>query len=328
MNVIVSNKYQSMLETLGIDVIKSINGEFEPEEIIKTFDNFYFQRMILDVTAIKGYTDIKNIQKLSIALDMNKIILLLDDSPECNAPEYLSKLVSIGIYNFTKNTDGIMYLLNNPNTYRDVAHIQQLENQVQVVEKVVERNVFGGGESTPVTTGKTRIIGIKNVTREAGSSTLVYMMKKELARNYKVLAIEVDKRDFMFFNDKEMLTTTSMELGNIIVKNNNQEVILVDVNGSSNAESLCDEVLYLIEPSTIKLNKMMLSGSKVLNDLVDKKVILNKSLLSESDVKDFESESGLKIAFNMPPLNDHENNIVSINKLLRQLGFSRQEVAE
>ena len=119
-----------------------------------------------------------------------------------------------------------------------------------------------------------------------------------------------------------------MVLGNIIVKNNNQEVILVDVNGSSNAESLCDEVLYLIEPSTIKLNKMMLSGSKVLNDLVDKKVILNKSLLSESDVKDFESESGLKIAFNMPPLNDHENNIVSINKLLRQLGFSRQEVAE
>ena len=176
MNVIVSNKYQSMLETLGIDVIKSINGEFEPEEIIKTFDNFYFQRMILDVTAIKGYTDIKNIQKLSIALDMNKIILLLDDSPECNAPEYLSKLVSIGIYNFTKNTDGIMYLLNNPNTYRDVAHIQQLENQVQVVERVVERD----GEMPAVSASKTRIIGLRNVTKESGSSTLTYIMKKQL----------------------------------------------------------------------------------------------------------------------------------------------------
>ena len=29
MNVIVSNKYQAMLETLDIDIIKSLNGEYE-----------------------------------------------------------------------------------------------------------------------------------------------------------------------------------------------------------------------------------------------------------------------------------------------------------
>ena len=33
MNVIVSNKYQNMLATLDIDVIKTINGEFEADEI-------------------------------------------------------------------------------------------------------------------------------------------------------------------------------------------------------------------------------------------------------------------------------------------------------
>ena len=71
MNVIVSNKYQSMLETLQIDVIKSINGEFDADEIISTFQNFFFQRMILDITAIKDYKDIKNIQRLSISLDMS-----------------------------------------------------------------------------------------------------------------------------------------------------------------------------------------------------------------------------------------------------------------
>ena len=42
MNVIVSNKYQLMLENLGIDVIKSLNGEFEVDEIISTFQNFFY----------------------------------------------------------------------------------------------------------------------------------------------------------------------------------------------------------------------------------------------------------------------------------------------
>ena len=59
MNVIVSNKYQAMLETLDIDIIKNLNGEYEVDEIVKSFSNFYFQRMILDITAIKDYKDSK-----------------------------------------------------------------------------------------------------------------------------------------------------------------------------------------------------------------------------------------------------------------------------
>ena len=97
MNVIVSNKYQLMLENLGIDVIKSLNGEFEVDEIINTFQNFFYQRMILDITAIKDYKDIRNLQKLSISLAMDKVILLLDDSAESTSPSYLSKLISMGI---------------------------------------------------------------------------------------------------------------------------------------------------------------------------------------------------------------------------------------
>ena len=47
--------------------------------------------MILDITAIKNYKDIKNLQKLSISLDMDKVILVLDDSPNSLSPDYLSK---------------------------------------------------------------------------------------------------------------------------------------------------------------------------------------------------------------------------------------------
>ena len=95
MNVIVANKYQSMLEELDVDVIKRLDGEFEVDELVRQFENFFFQRMILDITAIKNYKDIKNLQRLSISLDMDKVILLLDDSPDSTSSEYLSKLISM-----------------------------------------------------------------------------------------------------------------------------------------------------------------------------------------------------------------------------------------
>ena len=164
MNVIIANKYQTMLQSLNIDVIKVLTGEFEVDDIISSFQNFYFQRMIIDVTAIKNYRDIRVIQKLSISLDMEKVILLLDDSPETNSSEYLSQLISMGIYNFTKNIDGVLYLYNNPNSYRDVAHIHQIENE----------------SKGSVASGDTRIIGIKGVTKESGATTLTYLMKNEL----------------------------------------------------------------------------------------------------------------------------------------------------
>ena len=82
MNVIIANKYKEMLDSLDIDVIKSMDGEFTVDEIVERFSNFFFQRMILDITAVKDYKNLKNIQKLSVNLDMDKVILLLDDSSE------------------------------------------------------------------------------------------------------------------------------------------------------------------------------------------------------------------------------------------------------
>ena len=57
MNVIIANKYKEMLDSLDIDVIKSMDGEFTVDEIVERFSNFFFQRMILDITALKNYKD-------------------------------------------------------------------------------------------------------------------------------------------------------------------------------------------------------------------------------------------------------------------------------
>lgn len=321
MNVIVANRYQSMLEGLQIDVIKSLNGEFEADEIVNQFQNFFYQRMILDITAIKNYQDIRNLQKLSISLDMSKVILLLDDSPESSSPVYLSKLISMGIYNFTRNLDGIMYLYNNPNSYRDVAQYQQLDN---FTTEANINNQAMRGQPANVAMQMTRIIGVKNITDNSGATTLIYILKKHLEKNYSVGIIEVNKRDFMYFKEKDVFSADESNVAGIINNHRDKEVLLVDVNDSKSALNQCTDVVYLIEPSVIKLNKLMLTNPHILSTLAGKKVILNQSLLSSKDVLDFEYESRISIFYNMPALNEREKDVQVVDAFLLKLGFERQ----
>ena len=66
MNVVVSNLNSDKFSNLNVDVIKSINGEFTAEEVVQSFSNFFFNRMFLDITAIKDYININNLKKLSV----------------------------------------------------------------------------------------------------------------------------------------------------------------------------------------------------------------------------------------------------------------------
>lgn len=318
MNVIVANKYRDALADLDIDVIKSLEGEYTVDEIVDTFKNFFFQRMILDITALKDYKNIKTLQKLSLSLDMDRLILLLDGSPEVTDPEYLSDLISMRIYNFTMNAEGVMYLYNNPNSYRDVAQYHQLDT--------THETSMGAVAPTPVYTDTTSatIIGIKDITEGAGATTLTYIMKKQLERNYTVVALELDKRDFMYFDDKNMHSISSQELGNNLSKYSHSDVILVDLNNSSSAEGLVKETIYLIEPSKIKLNKLLSRNPKAFEPYKNKRLVLNKSLLSNHDVLDFEYETNTKIFYSLPPLYDQENNNSSLDSFLVKLGFIKQ----
>lgn len=324
MNVIIANKYRDALATLDIDVIKSLNGEFTVDEIIETFKNFFFQRMILDITALKGYKDIKTLQKLSLSLDMDRLILLLDGSPEVTDPEYLSDLISMRIYNFTMNVEGVMYLYNNPNSYRDVAQYQQLDNFSSNVTQAQAQGAAMRGAPANVAMQMTRVIGVKNVTDSSGATTLIYMMKKHLEKNYSVAIIETNKRDFMFFKEKDVFSADEGNVASVINTHKDKEVLLIDVNDSKTALSQCTDVVYLIEPSVIKLNRLMLNNPHMLSTLAGKKVMLNQSLLSSKDVLDFEYESRLNIFYNMPPLNEREKDVQVLNAFLLKLGFERQ----
>ena len=319
MNVIISNKNESVLMSLGIDVIKTLNGVFTVDDLAATFKNFYYNKMILDITAIEDYENINTIQNLSVAFDMSKVIILLDDSNVVSSPMYLSSLVSMGIYNFTKNADAIPLLIDNPNTYKDVANYQDLNMRME------EPKLNDNAKTNNVGFIGQRIIGIKNVTEHAGATTLTYLLKKHLEKNYKVKACELDKGDLIYFNDNNLdINVNSFELNKYLsnLNNNETEVILIDMN-NADVESYFTDVLYLIEPGLIQLNKLIKLDRQAFNKLKGKKIILNRSVLSQSDVADFEKESGSKVFYNMPNVDDKIDDNVVIKKLLKELGFTR-----
>ncbi len=310
MNVLVLNEQESVISNLNIEIIKTLRGSFTPEEIISTFNNFFFARMIIDITALKKADDITTYQKLSIGLPIDKVILLIPPTSPVAKNYFLSKLISMGYYNFTTNRDGVIYLLNKPNTYDDVSYLHQIGAAPTSLTPDLD------GKSLGVTGIKT--IGFKNVTDSAGASTLIYMIKKELEENYglSILAIEVDKRDFAFFREENMVSTTSDSLATELMKAKNFNYILIDLNDYE--DNICDETLYLIEPTVLKLNKLMLRDKSIFNKLRDKKIIINRSTFSEDDIKEFSKEAGVPIFYVLPPLNDRERS-QELNDLLINL---------
>ena len=322
MNVIIANQQESVLSSLGIEVIKSMRGLFTPDEIIGTFNNFYFLRMIIDVTALQNYEDPVTYQKLSIGLPIDKVILLIPPSSRLTNGAYLSKLISMGYYNFTTNVDGVKYLLSTPNTYRDVAHLHQLETPAMPTAQTPGNGVapvaasYGGGPSGT----QIKTLGIKNVTEGAGSSSLVYMIKNELENKYgaSVLGIEVGKKDFIYFRDSNMVSADDKNIATEMIKARNYNFVIVDLNDYP--DSICDDTLFLVEPSVLKLNKLMMRDKNAFERIKDRKIVINRSVLNDADIREFAREAGVNIFYSLPAINDREDSKY-ISDLLVKLGM-------
>lgn len=311
MNVIVSNVNSSMFNDLDVDVIKSINGEFSVEEIVQSFSNFFFNRMFLDITAVSNYRDVNTLKKLSSGLDMSKIILLLSGDEVVNSDSYISNLISIGIYNFAHNASEMKYLYDNPNSYKDVAHLQTV-NEVVHTEEVVEERVNYSG---------VRVIGFKNLTSHAGASTLIYMIKRQLSKNYYTIAVEINKKDFMFFNDKNMVSCTFNEVKSVMQKFKDANIVLVDLNDVdfTSCHSICDDVIFLMESSTLMINKLVMLDNRCFDRVRDEKIVLNRSLLNDSDIKRLQEEAGITFFSVLPPLDDRVDNSKVLFPFLEKL---------
>ena len=324
MNVIISNLNSDKFADLDIDIIKSVTGEFTVNEIAQSFSNFFFNRMILDVTAIKDYTNVNNFKTLSISLDVSKIILFLpSDNSIPNYDGFISRLISYGIYNFARTEDELKYLYDNPNSYRDVAHLQKNDEIIMPIMPNLKGDANNLQNNVKIVANNLKIIGFKNFTNHAGATSLIYMLKKQLSNNYNTVAIEVNKRDFMFFNDKDMISCSANDLNNVLIKYNDVNVILIDLNDFSQslASNICTDIIYLLESSTLMINKAVMLDNRCFEKLYDKKVLLNRSLLNSKDIKQLEFESGIRFLGVLPPLNDRIDNSNVLVPFLAKLGL-------
>lgn len=348
MNVIVSNKQKNILDNANIDAIKELNGLFQVDDLINIFKNYFFTKMIVDATSIAQFANPEVLKKLVNGIGAEKLVILLPKRPE--PPQtFLDLLISLGVYNFSSDINDIIKFLQVPNTYDSISN--QLANEkFDYNSNTIKENDFSDVKfdyfdintqnsvdgAININRGNNLdnmgikienvhdkyILGIKNITVHAGTTSLIYMIKRvlEYKFNKKVLAIEVNTNDFVYFKSNNMMSVNVNNL-EAIVKNSNCDVILIDLNNCGNYfDAICNDILYLIEPSIISVNRLISHNQMILSSLKNKKVVLNKSLLSNDDIKIFSKEAGIPFYFAIPPLNDRVGNSV-IETLINKLNF-------
>ena len=167
---------------------------------------------------------------------------------------------------------------------------------------------------------KALVVGFRNITEHAGTTTLIYKLKETLEnRDRKHIAlVEVGTNDLSFFRLAETVSIQENELDSCLSNfSTRYDYVFVDLN-QTGSDSLCNLVLYLVEPTKIKINKLIVQNRNIFNELKDKYVVLNKSMLSDNEIGIFSQEANMPFYATVGPFNDRtETNALDelINKL-------------
>lgn len=207
-------------------------------------------------------------------------------------------------------------------TNGNVSNSSEIKNeQNDSMSNPIQNNQTGFYNNYP-SQSKSFVLGFKNITLHAGSTTLIYLLMKAAREKLKlrVNAIEVNKQDFKYFSDNDMISATTDSLRNVIGSCFNANLILVDLNDYYGNFDMFDEVVYLVEPSVIRLNKLMMENKFAFRENSKNKLMLNMSLLKNDEVNALSNEAGVEFIMNIPPVNDRISNDI-ILRILALFGF-------
>ena len=320
MNLVIVNENTIVVNALTIDIIKVLNGVYDVNSVEKELVNFYFNKVIIDITAIKNYFSSFDLFEFLNYFGKDKVILLLNDSAYCNSKEFLTQLINNGYYNFTSNSQGVSFLVNRSNTYEDV------KKYIQTTTFTSELNSSIGSTNIQTRTNNIKIIGIKNLSEGAGSTTLMQQMVKQLAFNYKVKGIELNGFDAMYFRRPDIIFCNDYtEAKTKIQWLKGIDVIIIDLNEFEDKNKICTDIIYLLEPGIIRISKFIKNINKYKDELNDMKIVLNRSALKDEEINYFEQETGLNIYYNLTNFDDKKDRLLSIDRLLIKLGFDKQQ---
>ena len=320
MNLVIVNENTIVVNALTIDIIKVLNGVYDVNSVEKELVNFYFNKVIIDITAIKNYFSSFDLFEFLNYFGKDKVILLLNDSAYCNSKEFLTKLINNGYYNFTSNSQGVSFLVNRSNTYEDV------KKYIQTTTFTSELNSSIGSTNIQTRTNTIKIIGIKNLSEGAGSTTLMQQMVKQLAFNYKVKGIELNGFDAMYFRRPDIIFCNDYTEAKTKIQGlKGIDAIIIDLNEFEDKNKICTDIIYLLEPGIIRISKFIKNINKYKDELNDMKIVLNRSALKDEEINYFEKETGLNIYYNLTNFDDKKDRLLSIDRLLIKLGFDKQQ---
>lgn len=327
MNLAIVNENINVFNSLTIDIIKVLHGVYDVDDLKNELVNFYFNKVIIDITAVKNYFLSSDLFEVLNYLGKDKVILLLNGSELCNSNNFLSELVKNGYYNFTNNAQGVSFLVSRPNTYDDVKKYLKVDTFTSVLTQKVEDNKEDA-DRLKINTEKQTIIGVQDLSSSAGATTLVQQMVKQLALNYNVKGIEINGRDSIYFRNENIISCIDYLEAKIMIqgKLKNTKVIILDLNYFKDKDNLCDEIIYLLEPGIIRLSKFVKETPNLTELLEGKKIVLNRSALKDEEINFFEQETGINVFFNLVNFDDRRERLLSVDRLLVKLGFEKQEM--
>lgn len=331
MNLAIVNENVNVINSLTIDIIKVMHGVYDAETLKDELVNFYFSKVIIDITAIKNYYSSSDLLEVLNYFGTDKVILLLNDSEVCNNNKFLAELVKNGYYNFTKNAQTIGFLISKPNTYEDVKKYVENETFTSVLTQsnnTLKKDIINNTNTNINSINNQIIIGIQNLSDNAGATTLMVQMVKQLALNYNVKGIELNGRDNIYFRNDKILTCIDYLEAKDYIKGRfrNINVIIIDLNDFKDKDSLCTDIIYLLEPGIIRLSKFVKNTPNLDEFLENKKIVLNRSALKDEEINYFEKQTGIKVFYNLINFDDRRERLLSVDKLLIKLGFDKQEI--
>lgn len=314
MYIIIKNENSRIINNLTVNVSKTLVGDFTREDLDRELNLVNYDKAIVDITSIRNYYDDNYLYNfLEFFRSPGDVILLLNDGFVANSKHFLSKLISKGYYNFATTDSAVNRLLERNNTIDDVKQYMEGYDFLKT-----DSIVSGIDKNKKFETDKL-IIGIENGVSHSGATTLMYMLVKEIGKSKKVKGIEMKGNDSLFFRDDRVITCESRIQFETIVKTlNDVDIYIVDLNGSD-VKEICNKVIYLIEPGTTKINKVVKGDRENYERLKNSAVVLNRSNIKDEEIKSLEYETKFKIVGNIPNLNERLDSNMALDKLVDYL---------
>lgn len=314
MYIIIKNENSRIINNLTVNVSKTLVGDFTREDLDRELNLINYDKAIVDITSIRNYYDDNYLYKfLEFFRSPSDVILLLNDGFVANSKHFLSKLISKGYYNFATTDNAVNRLLERNNTIDDVKEYMDGNDFLKT------NSIVSGIDKNKKFETDKLIIGIENGFPHSGATTLMYMLVKEIGKSKKVKGIEMINNDSLFFRDDRIISCESRIQFETIVKTlNDIDVYIVDLNGSD-VKEICNKVIYLIEPGTTKINKVVKGDREIYEMLKNSNVVLNRSNIKDDEMKTFEYETKFKVVGNVPNLNERLDSNDSLTKLVDYL---------